>query len=76
MNMAEVQRIVVTFDRDQIEIIRSLKGFGKGDAEIVRSIVMAYVSEHNYIKQASIDRDHSIEESDRKYKLARARGNY
>ena len=48
---------------------------------------MVYLSEHNYIKQASIDRDRAIEESDRKvkqasdepdriYKLARARGNY
>jgi hypothetical protein len=66
----------VTFDEDQMQIIRSLRGFGTEDAEIVRSIVMAYLSEHNYIKQASIDRDHSIEESDRKYKLARARGNF
>jgi hypothetical protein len=37
---------------------------------------MAYLSEHNYIKQASIDRDRVTEESDRKYKLARSRGNY
>jgi len=85
--MTEVQRILVTFDKDQIEIIRSLKGFGTEDAEIVRSIVMAYLSEHNYIKQASVDRDRAIEESDRKvkqasdesdrkYKLDRARGNY
>ena len=66
----------VTFDEDQMKIIRSLRGFGTEDAEIVRSIVVAYLSEHNYIKQASIDRDHSIEESDRKYKLARARGNF
>jgi hypothetical protein len=66
----------VTFDEDQMKIIRSLKGFGTEDAEIVRSIVMAYLSEHDYIKQASIDRDHSIDESDRKYKLARARGNF
>jgi len=76
MSMTEVQRILVTFDRDQIEIIRSLKGFGTEDAEIVRSIVMAYLSEHNYIKQASIDRNRMMEESDRKYKLARAHGNY
>jgi len=74
--MTEVQRILVPFDRDQIEIIRSLKGFGTEDAEIVRSIVIAYLSEHNYIKQASIDRDREIEESDKKYKLDRARGNY
>jgi hypothetical protein len=66
----------VIFDEDQIKIIRSLKGFGTEDAEIVRSIVTAYLSEHNYIKQASIDRDRSIEESDRKYKLARAGGNF
>ena len=74
--MAEVQQVLVTFDKDQIEIIRSLKGLGTEDAEIVRSIVMAYLSEHNYIKQASIDRDRVMEESDKKYKLARARGNY
>jgi hypothetical protein len=77
----------VTFDEDQMKIIRSLKGFGTEDAEIVRSIVIAYLSEHNYIKQASIDRDRAIEESDRtikqasdeserKYRLARARGNF
>ena len=81
------KRVLVTFDEDQVKIIQSLKGFGTKDAEIVRSIVVAYLSEHNYIKQASIDRDRAIEESDRKitqasdesdreYKLARARGNY
>jgi hypothetical protein len=74
--MTEVQQLLVTFDKDQIAIIRSLKGFGTEDAEIVRSIVVAYLSEHNYIKQASIDRDRKVEESDRKYKLARALGNY
>jgi hypothetical protein len=77
----------VTFDEDQMKIIRSLKGFGTEDAEIVRSIVIAYLSEHNYIRQALIDRDRAIEESDRtikqasdeserKYRLARARGNF
>jgi len=81
------KRVLVTFDEDQVKIIQSLKGFGTKDPEIVRSIVVAYLSEHNYIKQASIDRDRAIEESDRKitqasdesdreYKLARARGNY
>ena len=70
------KRVVVTFNEDQVKIIQSLKGFGTKDAEIVRSIVIAYLSEHNYINQASIDRDRSIEESDRKYKLARAGGNF
>ncbi|MGA9388634.1 MAG: hypothetical protein WBV70_07410 [Candidatus Bathyarchaeia archaeon] len=81
------KRVLLTFNEDQVKIIQSLKGFGTKDAEIVRSIVMAYLSEHNYIKQASIDRDRAIEESDRKikqesdesdrkYKLARARGNF
>jgi hypothetical protein len=44
------KRVLVTFDEDQVKIIQSLKGFGTKDAEIVRSIVMAYLSEHNYIK--------------------------
>jgi hypothetical protein len=81
------KRVLVTFNEEQVKIIQSLKGFGTKDSEIVRSIVMAYLSEHNYIKQASMDRDRAIEESDRKikqasdesdreYKLARARGNY
>jgi KaiC/GvpD/RAD55 family RecA-like ATPase len=81
------KRVLVTFDEDQVKIIKSLKGFGTKDAEIVRSIVIAYLSEHNYIKQASIDRDLATEESnrairqasdelDRKYRLARARGNF
>ncbi len=74
--MTEAHRIIVTFDKDQMEIIKSLKGFGTEKGEIVRSIVMAYLSEHDYIKQASIDRDRVIEESDKKYKLDRARGNY
>jgi len=74
--MTETHRIIVTFDKDQMEIIKSLKGFGIENGEIVRSIVMAYLSEHDYIKQASIDRDRVIEESDKKYKLDRARGNY
>lgn len=47
------QRVLVTFDEDQVKIIQALKGFKTKDAEIVRSIVMAYLSEHNYIKQAS-----------------------
>ncbi|MCJ7423928.1 hypothetical protein MUP01_06625 [Candidatus Bathyarchaeota archaeon] len=81
------KRVLVTLDEDQLKSIQSLKGFGTKDAEIVRSIVLAYLSEHNYIKQASIDRDRASEESDRtikqasdesdrEYKLARARGNY
>jgi hypothetical protein len=76
MSMAEVHRILVTFDEDQMRIIRSLKGFGTEDAEIVRSVVIAYLSEHSYIEQASIDRDRAKEESDKKYKIDRARGNY
>jgi hypothetical protein len=76
VNMTEVHQVLVTFDKYQMEIIRSLKGLGTEDADIVRSVVMAYLSEHNYIKQASIDRDRIHEESDRKYKYARAQGNF
>jgi hypothetical protein len=76
IDMTEVQAIPVTFDKDQMVIIRSLKSFrnrGRRDSPVDSH---GFLSEHNYIKQASIDRDRVTEESDRKYKLDRARGNY
>ena len=48
-----VKRIMVTLDDEQYEILHSLKGMGTKDAEIVRNIVVAYLSEKSYIKKAS-----------------------
>ncbi len=47
------KRVMLTLDDDLYEIIKDLKGFGTKDAEIVRSIVVAYLSEKSYLKQAS-----------------------
>jgi hypothetical protein len=46
-----VKRIMVTLDDEQYEILRSMKGFGKTDAEKLRNIFIAYISEKSYIKE-------------------------
>ena len=48
-----VKRIMVTLDDDQYEILQSVKGFGSKDAEKVRNIVIAYLSEKSYLKRAT-----------------------
>jgi hypothetical protein len=48
-----VKRIMVTLDQDQYEILQQLKGFGSKDAEKIRNIVIAYLSEKSYLKKAS-----------------------
>jgi hypothetical protein len=45
-----VKRIMVTLDDEQYEIIKRLKGFGAKDAEKIRNIVIAYLSEKSYLK--------------------------
>jgi hypothetical protein len=47
-----VKRIMVTLDDDQYRILQGLKGFGSKDAEIIRNIVVAYLSEKSYLKRA------------------------
>jgi hypothetical protein len=44
---------MVTLDDDQYKILQKLKGFGKKDAEIIRNVVVAYLSEKSYLKKAS-----------------------
>jgi len=45
-----VKRIMVTLDDEQYEILKGLRGFGKKDAEKVRNILIAYLSEKSYLK--------------------------
>jgi hypothetical protein len=47
-----VKRIMVTLDDEQYEIINRLKGFGTKDAEKIRNIVIAYLSEKSYLKSS------------------------
>jgi hypothetical protein len=45
-----VKRIMITLDDKQYEILQSLKRFGKKDAEKIRNILIAYLSEKSYLK--------------------------
>jgi len=50
-----VKRIMVTIDDELYSIINSIKGLGTKDAEKVRNIIIAYLSEKSYIKTASME---------------------
>jgi len=39
------KRIQVNLDSELLEIIRKMKGFGKKDAERLKNIIIAYLSE-------------------------------
>ena len=43
------KRIQVNLDDEILEIIRKLKGFGKKDAERLKNIIIAYLSEKGKI---------------------------
>jgi hypothetical protein len=47
-----VKRILVTLDDEQYKILKTLKGFGESDAEKLRNIFIAYLSEKSILKQA------------------------
>lgn len=50
-----VKRIMVTLDDEQYDIIAKLKGFGQKDAEKIRNIVIAYLSEKSYLKEKYLE---------------------
>jgi hypothetical protein len=43
---------MVTLDDEQYFILEKLKGFGEKDAEKMRNIFIAYLSEKSYLKEA------------------------
>lgn len=45
-------KVMVTLDDEQYQLLKSLKGFGKKDAEKLRNIFIAYISEKSYLKEA------------------------
>jgi len=45
------KRISISIDEEQLAILKSIKGYGKKDAEIVKSIMLAFLSEKGYIDQ-------------------------
>ena len=46
------KRIMVTLDDEQYGILQSLRGFGTKDAEKLRNIFIAYISEKSYLKES------------------------
>jgi len=48
------KRITITFDDEQYEAVRLVKGMGERDADRIRNIVIAYLSEHSFIKTYSL----------------------
>ncbi|MFX1539070.1 MAG: CopG family transcriptional regulator [Promethearchaeota archaeon] len=45
------KKVQITFTKEQWEIIKDLRGkFGNTNAEIVRNIVIAFLSEKTYMK--------------------------
>jgi len=45
------KRIIITIDDDQYTILQNLKGLGNKDAEKIKNILTAYLSEKSYIKK-------------------------
>ena len=43
------KRISISVDKDQASILKKLKGFGTKDAEKVKNILIAYLSEKGYL---------------------------
>jgi len=49
-----IKRVLVTFTNEQWNILESLRGeFGKGDAEIVRNIILAWLSEKSFVSDSA-----------------------
>ena len=43
------KRIGLSLDKEQIKLLESVKGFGTKDAEKVKNILFAYLSEKGYL---------------------------
>lgn len=52
--MSEKKRVQVVFTEKQWQLISGLRGeFGDGDADIVRNIVLAWLSEKSFISESA-----------------------
>lgn len=43
------KRVSISLDNEQVELLGSLKGYGKKDAEKVKNILLTYLSEKGYL---------------------------
>lgn len=54
------RRVNISLDEEQMSVLDKVKGFGKKDAEKVKNILMAYLSEKGYLGE--FNKHDSIEE--------------
>ncbi len=45
------KRVSISLDKEQINLLNSLKGFGTKEAEKVKNIMLAYLSEKGYLNE-------------------------
>ena len=45
------KRVAISLDEEQVKLLSSVEGFGKKEAEKVKNILMAYLSEKGYIER-------------------------
>ncbi len=43
------KRIAISLDEEQVELLGTLKGFGNKEAEKVKNVLIAYLSEKGYL---------------------------
>jgi hypothetical protein len=46
-----VKRVSISLDKEQLYLLDSIKGFGTKEAEKVKNIMLAYLSEKGYLDQ-------------------------
>ena len=44
------KRVSISIDKEQEELLKRVKGFGKKDAEKVKNILIAYLSEKGFMR--------------------------
>jgi len=45
------KRVSISLDKEQVKLLESVKGFGAKDAEKVKNVLMAYLSEKGYLEE-------------------------
>lgn len=45
------KRVSISLDKEQVNLLKSVKGFGSKEAEKVKNILLAYLSEKGYLKE-------------------------
>lgn len=50
------KRIAISLDKEQVELLSKIKGYGSKDAEKVKNILVAYLSEKGYLEEFNAKR--------------------